>query len=260
MKIKNRTRYSTKLLRRAICAVHDRLARTEGRLPQWKRVTVEVVYARTRVTHGCAYIRGTYMKLILQGPRGHEIHRDLGIKTHELRCPHCSGGPEVFRRIGGRTTVTASLREVYVLDRGEAHESLVCDGVTWLQFRHMCSVKESRVTPQYLAALVDHELRHLYGFGHDKMPGIYTRTMWQLEHDQAAWANNDPAFPWTRLPEREEKKREKPVPVDRLSTELLKIQAAEKRWQTKAKRAKTALSKLQRRRKYYEKKLAAASR
>jgi len=232
--ITNHTAFDTRALRAAICAVHDRLAKTEGRLPQWKRVHVEVVYARTRITHGCAALRGTYMKLVLQGPRpvrvfrGHSFARVTD--ADPLHCPNCDGGPEVFRKVGsdGR--------------RGDDGEYKLLNQ----HWQHDCKIKApSAVTPQHLAALLDHEIRHLYGIRHDKMPGIYTKTMWRLEHDAAVWANGHPAFPWTNLPLKQTRERVVTAPADVVSEKLAALAEREARWTTKLRRAQTAIAKAQ---------------
>jgi hypothetical protein len=249
MNITNHTAFDTRALRAAICAVHDQLAKTEGRLPQWKSVHVEVVYARTRITHGCAALRGTYMKLVLQGPRPIQLHRGHSgsrvTDSEPLLCSACGGGHEVFRKTGsdGRRR-----------DDGE-YEML------HQHWQHDCKVKApSRVTPQHLAALLDHEIRHLYGIHHDKMPGIYTKTMWRLEYDAAVWANDHPAFPWTHLPAKAARKRAVQSPVERIGAKLALLGEREKRWTTKLKRAQTALAKLRQAKRYHERRLAAHSK
>lgn len=234
MKLINQTVYDTRAIRAAICAVHDRLARTEGRLPQWKHVRVVVVYARTRVTHGCAQLRGTYMKLVLQGPR----------RARSLR--YASDGPMVCNDCGGADYVAQT-------------SGRTKDGVTEPVYRHECADAKSAVTPRRLAALLDHEIRHLYGIEHSKMPGIYTRTMWELEHGAAAWANDHPAFPWTHLPVKAARKRTVQSPVERIGAKLAVLGEREKRWTTKLKRAQTALAKLRQAKRYQERRLAAFS-
>jgi len=234
MKIRsNATCYDTRAIRAAICAVHDRLAKTEGRLPQWKRVNVEIVYARTRVTHGCASIGGTYMKLVLMGPRGQGVHL---LDNVPLVCPHCGSGS--FRK------TKAGMR---------------IDDVWHPYMEHKCKETASPVTPQLLAALIDHEVRHLYGIMHAQMRGIYTKTMWGLEQEEAAWANDHPGFPWKTLPTKKKRERVVVPPVDLVSKKLETIAEREKAWTSKLKRAQNALAKLRVKRRHHERRLAAFS-
>lgn len=232
MKITNKTCYDSRTIRSAICTVHDRLAKTEGRLPQWKRVRVEVVYARTRTVHGCAVVGGTYMQLVLLGPQRHKIHRYEG--DGPLVCEHCG---EALQPTGSK--------------RGHTIE----DATTWeTLYSHHCKIRApSRITPAYLAGLIDHELRHLYGFRHDKMgTGYTTGAMWRREHEAASWATE--AFGWNTLPLAGTKpKRE----IDLVAVRHAAVLDREKSWTSKLKRAQTALRKIRQQRKYYETKLAA---
>jgi hypothetical protein len=235
MKIKsNTTTYDTRAIRTAICVAHDRLAKTEGRLKQWKRVVVDVVYARTRVTHGCASIGGTYMKLVLMGPRAPKVFLYDDVP---LVCPHCESTS--FKP-------TQSCKRV--------------DGVTFDGWEHTCKERaESPVTVQRLMALIDHELRHLYGIEHAQMRGIYTKTMWALEQEEAAWANDHPSLPWKTLPVKKVPERVAVPPVDLIGEKLVTLAAREKAWTTKLKRAQTALTKLRAKRRYHERRMAAFS-
>lgn len=106
MKIKNNTRYPTRELRSIFCEVHNRIAKAEGRLRQWKGLTVEVVYSRGRrgwkkvddpdapdgwrIEHerqpshtGYAYLNGYYTRLRL--PKGETDRNSIAyIFGHEL--------------------------------------------------------------------------------------------------------------------------------------------------------------------------------
>jgi hypothetical protein len=66
MKVKNNTLYSTRRIRSVLCAVHSEVARAEGRLPRWKRVTFEIVNT-IRGGSGYAHRYGTYARLRLPG-------------------------------------------------------------------------------------------------------------------------------------------------------------------------------------------------
>ena len=88
MKLDNRTHYDTKLLRTIICRAHARLAKAQGRLPQWKRVTI-TVRRRLKGTHtsGHAYLKGTKAVFTLPCPTTspREIYR---LAWHELQHLH----------------------------------------------------------------------------------------------------------------------------------------------------------------------------
>lgn len=235
MKIKsNATCYDTRALRTAICVAHDRLAKTEGRLRQWERVVVDVVYARTRTVHGCASLGGTYMKLVLMGPRAPKVFLYDDVP---LVCPHCES--TAFKLTQSSKTVGSE---------------------TFDGWEHQCKDRaESPVTVQHLMALIDHELRHLYGINHAQMRGIYTKTMWELEYQEAAWANDHPALPWKTPPLKKRRERVAVQPVDLISEKLAALAVREKTWASKLKRAQTALAKLRAKRRHHERRLAAFS-
>lgn len=68
MKIENGTDYDGRALRSILCGVHRWLAKTEGRLRQWRRVRFEIRYTRTRTSSGHAYVGGTYSLLRIPKP------------------------------------------------------------------------------------------------------------------------------------------------------------------------------------------------
>lgn len=68
MRIENGTDYDGRFLRSLLCGVHRWLAKTEGRLPQWRRVRFEIRYTRTAPGSGHAYLRGTYALLRIPRP------------------------------------------------------------------------------------------------------------------------------------------------------------------------------------------------
>ncbi len=96
-------------------------------------------------------------------------------------------------------------------------------------------------TAAQLYRLAWHELQHLYGYRHSNM-GLYYPPDEETQRECAG------------LPERmtEEPRKPKAKP-DRQQTAYTRTLAAIKRWETKAKRAETALKKLRRRQAYYEK-------
>jgi len=185
--------------------------------------------------HGCAVLRGTYMKLVLMGPRAPKVFLYDDVP---LVCPHCESTS--FK-------LTSSSK-------------ISSDGVTSDGWEHQCKDRvESRITPQHLAALIDHELRHLYGINHAQMRGVYTKTMWDLEHQEAAWANGHPGFPWKTPPTKKKRERVAVPPTDLIGKKLAAITEREKAWTSKLKRAQTALNKLRAKRHHHERRLAAFS-
>ena len=65
MKIRNDTRYSTRLLHSIFTATYHDLAKVEGELSGWKHYTFDVVYARTKDYTGHAFIKGAWAKIRL---------------------------------------------------------------------------------------------------------------------------------------------------------------------------------------------------
>lgn len=180
MKIKlNTTRYDTRLLRRIVCAVHNGLARTEGRLPQWPGLSIEVRHGK-RSYHDRSWAYGHY-----------ELTGRAWWQDISLRLPP------------GRVIVTD------------------------------------------VAALVEHELLHCYGHGHDAIGAHY----WKPEDWKGvpAQLGIDPVL--------EEAAEVKVVLTDDERAERRRAQqdervrrllARRKAWLTKARRAQTALAKIDR--------------
>lgn len=76
MKIQNDTDYRSREIKSLLCATHDFLARSEGRLRQWRSVVFTVGYTRTRQTSGHATYHGTRSTLRFRPPNGRRFWRD----------------------------------------------------------------------------------------------------------------------------------------------------------------------------------------
>jgi hypothetical protein len=83
MKIRNETDYPTLAIRRVVCEVYRRTAKTEGPLPLWDRVRFDVVYSRQGGESGYAYRRGTLSRLRI-GRGGLDPARLARLADHEL--------------------------------------------------------------------------------------------------------------------------------------------------------------------------------
>lgn len=83
MKIRNETGYDTRAIRRIITATHNRMARFEGRVPQWRHVTFEVACARGNRCTGWAWLRGTRSRLRLPSERV-TVRRLVNLTWHEI--------------------------------------------------------------------------------------------------------------------------------------------------------------------------------
>lgn len=90
----NKTAYETATLRKLLTAVHEHLAKTEGRLPGWGRawgvkkrtITVLVTYSRNEWVTGCATLNGFNSDLRLPKPKKeHCTARDfIWLAYHEV--------------------------------------------------------------------------------------------------------------------------------------------------------------------------------
>lgn len=120
-------------------------------------------------------------------------------------------------------------------------------------------IPKAEVDKPQFAWLVAHELSHIRGQHHKTMtkPQLY----WSLYFDQRMDATstrctsdiNEPLYSWAKdLPLEVKLTRDKIKPT--VNQDMLKIEAAEKRWNTKLKRAQTALKKLANKRKYLQRK------
>jgi hypothetical protein len=96
-----------------------------------------------------------------------------------------------------------------------------------------------------VASLVEHELFHLYGYGHRQMRGA--------ESGPEFWARRVGTGPIPLRPARAKARG------DRVSERYERAREAMKKWEARAKRAQTMLRKARRRVRYYEKQLAARS-
>jgi hypothetical protein len=83
MKIRNKTDYPTRAIRRVLCEVYRRTSKTEGALPQWARVRFVVVYSCQGGESGYAYRRGTLSRLRI-GRGGIDPARLARLADHEL--------------------------------------------------------------------------------------------------------------------------------------------------------------------------------
>lgn len=111
--------------------------------------------------------------------------------------------------------------------------------------------------PREIGALVVHELGHLRGLTHGQMRGGARWTWKGVAGGEAAWYA---AQEWAKdLPLRmeEPEKRERVTGAALVDRRAAATAAAIKRWETKAKRAATALKKLRARARYYDRRAAA---
>lgn len=90
MRLDNQTEYDGRAIRKIITAAHNYLADAEGRLPQWKRVRVRVVYTRTRTASGHATYNGTRMRLRFRRPEKKPVNAGqvARLAWHELQHLH----------------------------------------------------------------------------------------------------------------------------------------------------------------------------
>jgi hypothetical protein len=190
MKIKNRTRYDSRVLARVFALVHSWMAKEIGhKLRQWPRLDVEVKYrnsGRLGVS-GCATVGGWHMTLRLPQER-------------------------------------------------------IASG-------------EGRLRTATLAWVVWHELLHTYGYRHDRFspPAMY---------------NTDSAERFAFVVEKigsemvadaAVKVKVKPTKETTQRARYDRLVANEKAWQSKLKRAQTALRKIAKRKRYYERQLSVAA-
>ena len=84
MKIENETDYQTLGIRKCLTAVHNHLARSEGRLRQWRGVTFTVVHTRTRGCNGYAYVGGYDSRLRLPPPKESDRFGSVGCRVRSL--------------------------------------------------------------------------------------------------------------------------------------------------------------------------------
>lgn len=109
--------------------------------------------------------------------------------------------------------------------------------------------------------LARHEVWHLFGVGHDRMPDAIRHRHWDrgdaaLQIVRGVYSNELHEV-GELLPLAVAAPKAAPVPADaQVEAKLAAIVAREKRWTTKLRRAETALAKLKKSRKYYERKLA----
>lgn len=213
MKIENETDYDGRALRSIVCGVHRWLAKTEGRLRQWSRVRIRIYYTRTRSTGGHAYLRGGFAQIGV--PRPDASYRD-------------------GRWVGKEYVWSGTAR-------GAKVENFV--GTVW------------------------HELLHLYGYRHDSMARYEPDATEMAEICASLDLDPDEGIPLR--PSLRPKEPREPVEVpdaraaglgallgalearesdlrdeaDRYETALREALVKRKEWTTKARRAKTYLSK-----------------
>ncbi len=83
MKIENTTDYCTRTMRSLICAVHNHIAKTEGKYKRWRHLRVAIKPTRQqRGASGHAYYYGTYMQVNVTKTQNR--HRFIQVVYHEL--------------------------------------------------------------------------------------------------------------------------------------------------------------------------------
>lgn len=110
-----------------------------------------------------------------------------------------------------------------------------------------------RADTRWLAHIIEHELEHCYGYGHRQMARVTQKT-WDVgyskHYDWAAEKYGEEFLP--ELP------KPKTGPVVSLQEQRYqRLCERERKWEPKLRRAKNALTKIRRQKKYYEKALAA---
>lgn len=172
--------------------------------------------------------------------------------TRALRRLFC----EVHRRMAvheGRLPQWDDLSVVIVNRRGNWHYS----GWAVLRGRRMMlRIASDAPKPHKIAALIEHELFHSYGYNHKQMAGYRLGYVKRHANDAETFAWADAMFP-TGMPTK--RKPAKPKP-DIQIVRYERVMASLKRWATKLKRAQTALKTLNAKRRYYEAALTAAGK
>lgn len=100
------------------------------------------------------------------------------------------------------------------------------------------TIPRPNVSARLVLYLVYHELMHVYGYRHGQFVDL-------TEAEQAKIIPDDYALQPPEAPR-------KPTTTDRKSARIVALLDREKKWQTRAKRARTALTKIRRSLKHYE--------
>jgi len=120
--------------------------------------------------------------------------------------------------------------------------------------RVLLRLPHARANTPRLAVIAHHELLHSYGYGHG--PGLPGK--WSQEDAVRFWPVS--LLVGEFIEERAPKPKPRPAKVDLQEARYLRVLRRQKRWATKAKRARTALAEIAKQRRYYEKALLAAGR
>jgi predicted SprT family Zn-dependent metalloprotease len=125
-----------------------------------------------------------------------------------------------------------------------------CSGHAWFHSWSLTLKLPSQVVDRVdMAMVIAHELAHTLGYKHQDMTGVALWNRTGNWRELYCWADE--------LPLEKMAPKRKPKGTDLQLIRYQRLLASQARWETKAKRAKTALTKLHKQRRYYEKQLAA---
>jgi hypothetical protein len=164
------------------------------------------------------------------------IENETKYATRELRTIFCRVHTLVAK-YEGRLPQWKALRVHVVYTRNREHS-----GYAYLRGYYMkLCLQRGSISRYTVASLFAHELMHSYGYRHSEM---------------ASRGRADPVelteFTGTTLDEQKPKPKAKPSTAELQAQRYGRVLERERRWQSKLKRAQTALRKLKRQRKYYE--------
>jgi hypothetical protein len=156
-----------------------------------------------------------------------------------------------------RATFVLSYCDVWVRGRVQGRSS---SGCAWLSGRRMVVSFSADMTTVEALWLIQHEVWHLFGLNHRDYPNAVMRRSPSAfaavaEQYRVLLASVGEALPLA-APKAPKAPKPKPTAAERAEVKLAGILAREKAWTTKQRRAETALTKLGRQRRYYERFLA----